>query len=231
MTVLTACQEAAVKLNQSRPSSIFSTSDPFAAELALAANETAEAILSAYDWQKLTTLGTITGDGSATAFDLPSDYDRMVKKASVHSATWQNSSFGPAVDLDGWLYSTDVGFSGTPGDWIIFGGQFQVTPAMPVGETARFYYISNLIVGATPANKTSFTADSDTFRLSEKLLRLGVVWRWRSNKRMEYAEDLSNFEIAISEEIGKDRGSKILTVGQRRSPWNVTNAYPRALGT
>jgi hypothetical protein len=43
--VLTACQEAAVKLNQTRPTSVFSTSDPFARELALAANEAAEAVV------------------------------------------------------------------------------------------------------------------------------------------------------------------------------------------
>ena len=117
--------------------------------------------------------------------------------------------------------------TGTPGKWIITGGQFGVYPPMPVGETARFYYISNLVVAPdTGANKTAFTADSDTFRLSEKLLRLGIVWRWRANKRQEYSEDMQNFEIAVAEEIGKDKGTRILTVGQRRTPADIDYAYP-----
>lgn len=223
MTVLSVCQEAAVKLNQSQPASVFSTTDPFAAELALCAKEAAEAIVEAHDWQKLITLATLSGDASTLAFDLPTDYGRMLKKADVHSATWQGSMFRAAADLDDWLYLNDAGFSGSPGTWVIFGGQFRVYPAMATGETARFYYISNVIV---TGSKTAFSADSDSFLLSEKLLRLGVVWRWRSNKRMEYAEDLKNFEIALSEETGKDKGSKILKIGRRRTPSDVTIAYP-----
>jgi hypothetical protein len=230
MTVLSVCKQAAVKLNQTQPTAVYAaTDDEFAAELALAANETAEAILNAHDWQKLTTLGTIIGNGSATAFNFPSDYDRMVKKTDLHSATWQQSGFRPARDLDNWLYMTDIGIIGAPGDWIMLGGQLQVSPAMPVGETARFYYISSALVApATGTNKATFTLDTDTFRLSERLLRLGIVWRWRADKRMEYAEDLQNYEIALSEEIAKDRGSKILTVGRARMPGTV--AYPASLG-
>lgn len=232
MTILSVFREAAVKLNQTQPSSVFSTTDPFALQIAQAANEAAEAILNAYDWQKLTTLATIEGDGSATAFNFPDDYDRMVKKTDLHSASWQSVGFRPARDLDNWLWLTDTGIVGAPGDWTIYGGQLRVTPAMPAGETARFFYISNLIVApASGDNKTTFTADTDTFRLSERVLRLGAVWRWRADRRMEYAEDMANYEIALGEEIGKDRGSKILTMGRRTFPANVTVAYPRALGS
>lgn len=229
MTVLTACQQAAVKLNQTQPTSVFSTTDAFAAQLALAANEAAEAILAGYDWQKLKTLATLTGDGASEEFDLPTDYARMPKKAKVHSATWQNALFVQATDEDGWLYTKDIGITGTPGKWIILGGQFQVFPAMPVGETARFYYISNLIAGTSAGaalTKTSFTDDADVFFLNEKLLRLGIIWRWRADRRMEYAEDLTNFEIAMAEEYGGDKGSRNLTVGRVRVPASVDIAYP-----
>lgn len=226
MTILSVCREAAVKLNQSQPSSVFSTPDALATELAFAATEAAEAILNAHDWQKLKTLATLVGDATKLAFNLPTDYDRMLKKADVHSASWQNARFSPAKDEDDWIYINDIGINATPGVWIILGGQFRVFPAMPVGETARFYYVSNLIVAPNSgANKAAFTLDSDTFRLSEKLLRLGVVWRWRSHKRMEYAEDMANFETALAEEIGKDKGSRILTVGTRRGR-DAEMAYP-----
>lgn len=229
MSLLSVCQDAAVKLNQTRPTSIFSSTAPFAAELAQAANEAIEEILNAYDWQKQIRLATLTGDGVAEAFDLPDDYDRMLKKADVHSVSWQGADFAPAVDLDNWLYLKDTDLSGTPGTWVIFGGQMQIFPAMPVGETARFYYISNKVIeGGT---KSAFTADADAFDLPERLLRLAIVWKWRSNKRYEYAEDMQNFEIAKSQEIVKDKGSKILRVGRPRFPAAVSVAYPRALGS
>lgn len=226
MTVLSACQQAAVKLNQTSPSSVFSSTADFPAQLALAANEAAEAIVEAHDWQKLRTLATISGDASTTSFALPVDYNRMLKKAVVHSATWQGAQFFQAKDEDNWLYINDIGITGTPGTWIILGGRFQVFPAMPVGETARFYYISSKYVQGSGGTQTSFTADADTFLLSEKLLRLGIVWRWLSDRKMEYSEAMSNFEIALGEEIGKDKGSNILTVGRVRLPTNVNVAYP-----
>jgi hypothetical protein len=230
MTILTACQDAAVKLNQTRPSSVFSASGggvAFANELVLAANETAEAVVGGYDWQKLTTLATFTGDGTTEAFDLPSDYVRMIKKAKVHSLAWQNAVFAQAKDKDDWLYAKDIAITGTPGIWIILGGQMQIFPAMAVGETARFYYISNLVIAPnTGDNKATFTLDSDTLRLPEEMLRLGIVWRWRANKRMEYAEDLENFETSMAQIYGPDKGSSILTVGRRRLPASVDIAYP-----
>lgn len=223
MTVLAACQQAAVKLNQTQPPSVFSTSDPLAVQLALAATEAAEAIVEAHDWQALKTLATIPGDGATTAFSLPNDYGRMLKKADVHSQKWKNARFVAARDDDDWLYTKDIAITGTPGKWIILGGQFQVFPAMPVGETARFYYISKTIVSGA---KTAFSADADTFLLSEKVLRLGIVWRWLSERRMEYAEAMSNFEIALAEEIGKDKGSRLLKIGKTRVPADVQFAYP-----
>jgi hypothetical protein len=233
MTVLTACREAAVKLNQTVPTSVFTSTDAFAAELALAANEAAEAIVAAKEWQKLKTLATMTGDGAATSFALPSDYHRMLVNGVVHSATWQNSPFTKARDEDDWIYTGDLAQAGTPGKWIILGGRFQVLPAMPVGETARFYYISRNVVAATAGGagtKTAFTVDTDELILPERLLRLAIVWRWRSNKRMEYAEDMQNFEIACAEEMGADKGSNILMIGRQRWPADVRTAYPRALG-
>lgn len=229
MTVLSACQQAAVKLNQTVPASVFSSTDPFAAELALAANEAAEAILAGYEWQVLKTLATIPGDGVAEAFNLPTDYGRMLKKGNLHSTAWQMARFTPARDEDDWLYTKDIGITGTPGKWIILSGQLQVFPAMAVGENARFYYISKNIIsvtGSAALTKPAFTADSDGFFINEKLLRLGIVWRWRSNKRMEYAEDMTNFEIAMAEEYGGDKGSKILRVGRVRLPASVDLAYP-----
>jgi hypothetical protein len=229
MSVLSVCREAAVKLNQTRPASIFSSTDSFALELSVAANEAARAVMKAKEWNKLKTLATMTGDASTTSFALPADYDRMLVKGKVHSANWQNASFVKADDEDDWLYSQDLELTGNPGKWIILGGRFQVFPAMSASETARFYYISKYVValtGSTTGSKATFTTDTDEFILSEEVLKLGIIWRWRANKRQEYAEDMTNFEIAIAEEMGADKGSNILTIGRRRMPAEASLVYP-----
>jgi hypothetical protein len=223
MSILSAAKSAATRLSQQQPTSLFATTDTFSVEIADLANETAVAIAKAHDWQALTKLATLTGDGSEIAFPLPDDYDRMLLKAKVHSIRFRTAVFRAARDLDEWLFFNDYLTTGTPGNWVILGGQMQIFPAMPVDETARFYYMSNQIVSGA---KTSFTLDADTFVLPERLLTLGLIWRWRSQKGMEYAEHLSNYEIALSEEISRDKGSHVITVGRQRYSSDVNFAWP-----
>ncbi len=222
MTVLSAARSAAIRLSQVQPDSLFSSTQPFDVEMADLATETAISIAKEHDWQALTKLATLTGDGVDTSFMLPTDYDRMPQKANVHSISFSTASFRRALDLDEWLNLNDFQSNGSPGNWIILAGEMQIFPAMPVGETARFYYISKNIV----ANQTAFLADDNEFVLPERLLTLGLIWRWRAMKRTEYAEDLRNYEIALSQEIKNDKGAQMITVGRQRMPAGISVAYP-----
>jgi hypothetical protein len=227
MTVLSAASSASVRLLGRKLTALFSSTNTFEMELADLATETAVAIAKEHEWQKLKTLATLTGDGTKTAFDLPSDYDRMVKDGNVHSSRYQTAYFSRVDSLDDWILIGDLLATASPGNWIVIGGQMNIKPAMASNETARFYYISKNI---TVTGNASFSGDGDEFLLPERLLTLGLIWRWRSQKRLEYAEDLQNYEIALSEEIARDRGARIISVGTQRYSGNVSMPYPGALG-
>jgi hypothetical protein len=226
MTLLSACQEAAIELSQTEPTSVFTTTDRFAKELRVQANKSAVAIMKAYDWQALTKRATITGDGSAGSFNLPTDYDRMVLKTNLAS-TASNIDLVKATDLDQWDYFQNHFSTTVPGRWIVLGGALQVAPAPGNGIVHSYYYISKNVVSGS---KPTFTADTDTFVLPERLLTLSIIWRWRASKRLEYAEDMQNFNIAFGEETATDKGSRVLVAGKQRVPYNVKAAYPGPLG-
>lgn len=232
MTVLAAAQEAGTLLLGRAPNSLFST-DQFGRELGTLANTAAIAIMQYYEWQKLKVLKSYPGNGVAIAFDLPVDFDRMLKTGNVHSLTFKNANYRQVRDEDEWLYLQDTNISGTPGAWILLGGQIQIFPPMATGETARHYYISKNIVAMSDGaagSKPKFTLDNDAFVLPERLLTLALMWRWRSLKRMEYSEDMTNYEIALAEEVAKDKGRRVLVVGQQRAPAAADIAYPGRLG-
>jgi hypothetical protein len=132
MTVLSACQEAAIELNQTEPTSLFSTTDKFAKELRVQANKSAVAIAKAYDWQALTVRATITGDGSDTSFPLPTDYSRMVLKTNLASNS-TNLDLVKVEDLDQWDYYQNHISTTVPGYWMILGGEIQINPAPSTG--------------------------------------------------------------------------------------------------
>lgn len=232
MTLLSTCQAAAVKLSRAQPTSIFSSSDPFAAELLLCAKDTAEALVKEeHDWRDLTLLQTCTGDASTTVFPLPVDFERMIKGADVHSLRFKNATFRWARDLDEWLFIKDNLLVGSPGNVVLLNGSVQIFPPMPVSDTGRFFYISNYYALAGGVPQPTFTADTDTFALDERLLRLGIIWRWRSDKRLEYSEDLKNYELAKSAAMGKDKGSQPIVVGRQRVSRSGMIAYPATLGS
>lgn len=231
MTILSVCQDAAIKLNRAKPTSIFSSSDQFAAELLLAAKDTADSLIKEeHDWRALTVLQTCQGDAVTEVFPLPVDYERLIKDAKLHSLRFKNATFRPARDLDEWLFLKDNLLVGSPGNWVILNGSVQIFPPLPVNDTARYYYISNYYARVAGVAQPTFTADTDTFALDERLLRLGIIWRWRADKRLEYAEDLKNYEIAKMAAMGKDKGSQAIVVGRQRVSRANEVAYPATLG-
>jgi hypothetical protein len=224
MSVLAAIQSASTRLNQPRPTAVFADSSQYAGEMAELANEAAIAIAKAVDWRKLHKLYVFSGTGQKE-FPFPADYDRMPLKSAMFS-TRSRMPLVPARDMDHWLQLQILPVVGYPGRWIITGGHIELMPALMQGEEVKFYYITkNIVVG----EKARFTGDSDEFMLSERLLTLGLIWRWRALKGLDYSEDMKNYDIALSEEAGRDKGSRMIAVGEARVPSGVDLAYPGTL--
>ncbi|MGL9687473.1 MAG: hypothetical protein ACQBVK_01605, partial [Candidatus Phytoplasma sp. TWB_XP] len=121
-------------------------------------------------------------------------------------------------------------FQQTVGGWTIIGDQIQIRPIVPNAATVRFYYLSNLIAKTADAQRIpAFMADTDTFRLDERVLKLGIIWQWKANKGQAYAEDMTNYEEALAYAIGADKGSNVLEVRRGRLTAEAW-PYPGVLG-
>lgn len=179
--------------------------------------EVATDIATAFDWQALSKFKGQAGDGSTTAFDLPTDYDRFPVGGEIRSEVWERGRFSPVTSLDHWQDIKDTLTTGAPGYWILIDRKLNIWPAMSSDEMAKYWYISkNVAVSSTGTEKAAFTADSDTFKLDERLLTLGLVWRWRAQKRMDYAEDLENYNRALAETGGRQKARNILAMGRSK---------------
>lgn len=226
MTILSVCQSASKIIGLAVPDAVMASTAREMVELSNIAQEMADRIASGHDWQPLSRIATVTGDGSTEAFDLPSDYDRMLLKAKVWSSSLE-TALSHILDLDQWLALDVQSFDFVVNAWTIYGGQIHIKPALASGVTAKFFYQSNLVVSPNAGeNKTTFTADTDTFRLDERLLTLGIIWRWKEAKGQDYAEPMADYEEAKERLVLRDRGSKMLRIGPVRMPSDVRIAYP-----
>lgn len=225
MAILLAMQSASLRLIGRKPAGFFGASGGFEAEICDWANEVAQDIAKYQDWQALQKTFNVTGNGSDTEFDLPADYDRMNLNASVQDLqNWVWGYFGFS-DINTFLFEEARGFTPYPGGWIIYGNKLRFSPA-PSGDGATFPYMSNsLVVAADNTPKTDFTSDTDGFALPERLLTLGIVWRWRENKKLDATGDQEAFVKALDEYAAKDKGSRIMRFGSVRRLPNTSLAY------
>lgn len=231
MTVLSVAQEVALNIGINQPTEIFSSTDREIEELRDVMLDMAERIAQGHDWQTLTKIATVTGDGSTVSFDLTtvaSDYDRMIVETEVRSSSLE-TALTHITSLDRWLELLTQSFDYVINAWTIYGGQIHLRPALSATDTAKFFYVSNLIADDSGTPKVEFTLDSDTFRLDEKLWKLGTIWQWKENKGQAYAEDLETYEERKERLVVRDKGSKKIHMGRVRMPSDARLAYPQSI--
>jgi len=231
MAILAAMQSAAIRLLGQKPTIFFGASGNFETEIADLVNEVAVDVAKYQDWQALVRIGTVTGTGTQTDFALPDDYDRMMVRSDVADLSNWFWGFGSYNDLNAFLYDEARGFSGLPGGWIIYANRLRFSPAPNAAQVATFPYISkNWAIDTSTAPKPAFTADTDSFALPERLLTLGLVWRWNEQKKLDATGDQEAFIKALDEYAAKDTGSRIHRRRARRGFPGTYPAWPYALG-
>lgn len=230
MTISTAIASAALRVTGDRLGSVFSNDAQIAVELSDLANEVADDIAGSHQWQDLTKIATLVADGTQTAFDKPVDYDRMLIGGGIQKAGSWLWDYRHVPSVEEWLHIQNGSFVGLRNAWILLGGQFQFNPA-PTGS-ANFAYISkNWARGEDGTPKAAFDRDDDTFVLPERLITLGLTWRWREQKGLEYAEDMASYEKALSEAQVRDAGPSVIRRYSKMARYsNVRTAWPWELG-
>jgi hypothetical protein len=178
------------------------------------------------DWTMLRKQMTLTGTGAAEAFPLPADYLRLLTNSHVwrSTSTLQPMRFVP--NTDEWLQRRSANWSDAWGEWTIFGGQMHIWPIMGTGVTARFSYLDkNPIALASSGFGDRFVADGDTYRLPERILKLGMLWQWKANKGSPYAEDMGTWGDAMALAMGTDSPAPII-IDRLPISAHARTAYP-----
>lgn len=205
MTVLSTVQAASLSLGLEVPSVLFSNTERTWVEMRTLVNECARQILDEYDWSALKATATVTGDGVSTAFDLPSDYSRMVQDANLWGPSY---TFYPAQqiqDFNFWLEMLMWDPDTWNQRWSVFGGKLNIVPVLPLGETLVYGYITDNIVSG---GGDVFNDDTQTFVLDERLLKLSIIWNWKKAKGQDYAAELQEYENDANRAKFRDVGAR-----------------------
>lgn len=150
-------------------------------------------------------------------YSMPSDYDRI-----IDGTQWDKSKhwkmIGP-VTAQQWEFLISGYISTGPRvRFRIFGGYFQIWPALGSSNTLGFEYVSNAWASsASGTAQTSFTADTDTCIFPDRLMVLGLKLKYFSVKGFDTSDLRREYETELSIAKANDSGSPTLSFAPRPS--------------
>lgn len=163
-------------------------------------NQAGEDIAKRAEWSGLYSSDTVSG--SVSSHTLPTDFQEMGERGGVYLNKTEGTftPVRPCVDPTMWTFLVQRPSSEIY--YMIRGGNLEFSDELD-SDGAKFDYVSTYWVGGT---KAAVTANSDTFKIPERLIRLGTVWRWMREKGKPYDDLVAEFEADLVQEIKSNRG-------------------------
>lgn len=166
--------------------------------------------VSVHDWQFLMLTASYTGDGTTTAFTMPSDFSRQVNQTQW-ALNNKRPMIGPLSPQQwGWtqygIVSVGVYFR-----YRILQDDFTIFPVPGIGEQFAFYYISkNWAVDVSNIPKATLTAPTDVPLFDSRLLITGLKLRLWAIKGFDTTQLASEYNFMLQAQIGQDQGAPVI---------------------
>ena len=212
MTLLTIVQDAQAICGLEQATSAFGVTDPTISQFVALAQVEGDELSRFHDWRQMKVLATLTGDGTTTLWDLPEDFDRFAAGTVFWSTEDAGNALdGPISDLD--LVALKAMDTEPPEPvWRLFGDQIEIWPALDSGEVVNTEYRSAfwILDNDATTRKARWTADTDTTVMPERLMTLGLAWRWKQAKGLEYSEAFRSYQLERSRAAMVDGGRGVI---------------------
>lgn len=238
MSLLSVIQQFSPRTGLPVPAAAIGSGDNQVLQLVALCNEVVEDLCDRWTWQILTRealFTTVTGEDQGLITTIaPNGFLRILQE-TIFNRTLRLPLFGPLWASD-WQALKALPTTGPFYKYRIRGNRLLFMPAGIAGHTCAFEYATSFAILANDGTtyKSSFTADTDTFILDEKLLLAGLRWKWKYEKGLDYAEDFRRYEQLANNAAGRDGNKPRLNMGggnQDYKPgiwvpsgnWNVSN--------
>jgi hypothetical protein len=226
MSLLTIIQYVCSRTNIPKPAAVMANiSDTQILQLVSLLEEEGRDLSQRGNWQGITfeaTHTTTAAEDQGTVVSIATNGFRAIKNGTFFDRSSNLEILGPLTDAQ-WQHLKALSTTGPRFHYRIRGGKLLINPTPAASLTFAFEYVSkNWILGADGTTyKQYFTLDTDTVLLPEELVIMGLRWRWKKEKGLEYSEDFNTYEMQVKQALGEDGGKPRLHMdgGPR-------NAYP-----
>ena len=215
MSLLTIVQRVCRLVSLPVPTTVVTSTDLVVQQLYALANEEGEELADAYDWQKLRRqhlFNTVATAAQTSA--VPSDWNRFISNSFFNRST-RRSLIGPITPQQWQAIQAQPQLNRVFLAFIERDGQFLVTPSPGAGQQIAYEYVSKFWAYSDAlVPQQEFLADTDGTYLDERLISLGVRWRWKAANGLDYAEDYRTYQTERNQKMARDGGNtEINTTG------------------
>jgi len=218
MNLLTFVQTFCDRTGLARPPYAISSPDTQVLQIIALLNEVCEDITMRWDWQALVQevlFTTQAGEDQGDFFGITSLTKAEFKKISmetIFNRTLRLPIFGPMTPSK-WQAIKALPTTGPFYKYRIRGDRLLFNPPAAAGHNCAFEVYTNLCILASDGSlQASFQADTDTFRLDEKLLLAGLRWKWKAEKGLDYAEEFNRYETLGANMAACDATKPVLSM-------------------
>lgn len=223
MSLLTVIQYVCGRTNVPVPATVTGTTDTQVLQMMRMLEEEGNDLARRHSWQGITfeaTHTTIAAEDQGALTTIATNGYRDIKNGTFWDRSSKLPILGPLSDQE-WAAYKGMATTGARYHFRIRGGKLLINPVPPASLSWAFEYASkNWILGADLTTyKQYFTLDTDTILIPEDLVLMGLRWRWKKEKGLDYSEDFETYEKQVKDAMGQDGGKPVLCMdgGVKRS--------------
>jgi hypothetical protein len=211
MTLLSMIRSASrIVINQT-PSVVATATDATTLLLLELAQEEGKQLARYGDWRALRAEKTFTTVAAETQTDTPIPTDWA---GFIDDTFWNRSRrmrmYGPATPEEWQRWTAGSTFPVT-GTFYLRGTSLLIQPTPTAGDTVAYEYrSSNWCQSAGGTGQTAWAADTDTGLLDERLMGLGVIWRYRQNRGLDWQTDYDKYTFEVQQALAADKPHRII---------------------
>lgn len=210
LTLLAIVNNAQDSIGIPRTTSVVGSTDVAARQMLQLANIEGAELVNRADWEALrrtASFSTVASVSQGALSSVASDIKRIIPD-TMWNETEQRFVRGGILPKEQ-QFRTSITSSPNDPRYYIQQGVLYLTPTPAAGETVTFRYQTDAwCEDSGGTGKNLFSADTDVLRLPSHVFTLGLIWRWRRTKGLDYAEDFRTYENAIINARGNEEGGQ-----------------------
>lgn len=214
LTCLQIIQAACKRIGILSPNAAITATDQQIIQLVSLAEEEGQELATRHAWESLQTeasFTTVAAQVQTTLGAITSGFDYIVND-TIWNRTLRRPVYGPKSQQD-WQEAKANQINGPFNSFRIIADAINFYPSPPAGQSCYFEYQSRAWVSlAAGGSAETWASDSDTPKIDGQLIVLGVIWRWKAAKGLDYSEDFAKYERRVNDAMGRDAGKPILNM-------------------